>query len=76
MNGLDKLIYLEEYDSYYIERGDFVEPAYTIKEGVELQGGLVVMLLYESKLGDSTADWIVTLRAHRETYVFVSNLPC
>ena len=76
MNGSDKLIYLEEYDAYYIERGDFVEPAYTIKEGVKLQGGFVVMLLYESKLGDSTKDWIVTLHSHKDTYVFVSNLPC
>lgn len=74
--GSDKLIYLEEYDAYYIECGDSVEPAYTIKEGVKLRGGQLVMLLYESKLGDSTTDWIVTLHGHKGTYVFESNLPC
>ena len=73
--GSDKLIYLKEYDAYYIECVDSVEPAYTIKEGVKLRGGQLVMLLYESKLGDSTTDWIVTLHGHKGTYVFESNLP-
>ncbi len=73
--GSDKLIYLEEYDAYYIECGDSVEPAYEIKEGVKLRGGQLIMLLYESKLGDSTTDWIVTLHGHKGTYVFESNLP-
>ncbi len=73
--GLDKLIYLEEYDAYYSIYNDSVNPLYEIKEGVKLQGGATVVLRYQNKQSTTANDWIVTLKPHENTYWFVSNLP-
>lgn len=73
--GLDKLIYLEEYDAYYSIYNDAITPVYKIKEGVKLQDGATVVLRYQNKQSATAVDWIVTLRSHEDTYWFVSNLP-
>ncbi len=73
-NGLDKLVYLEQYDAYYNKHGDTAYSLYQMKKGVKLENGTVV-ILYKNKLSSPADDWIVTLKPHENTYWFVSNLP-
>ena len=74
--GLEKMVYLEEYDAYYNCLPSIESPSYEIIKGVKLQGGQIVVLQYQHKQPDVANDWIVTLRHHDGTYWFVSNLPC
>lgn len=75
-NGLEKFVYLEKYDAYYGEITAIESPRYEIKEGVKLQGGQTVVLLYQHKQSTVANDWLVTLRHHDGNYWFASNLPC
>lgn len=72
--GLDRLVYLEEYNAYYCKHGDTNYGLYQMKEGVRLDDGTVI-LLYAHKYERPTRDMKVTLRPSGDSYWFISNLP-
>lgn len=72
--GLDKLVYLEEYDAYYHCHGDTAYLYPEILSGERADDG-TVSLYYRDSFSDPSPLWCVTLKPAGDTYLFVSNLP-
>lgn len=72
--GLDKLVYLEEYEAFYHRHGDTAYLLPEILSGQRAEDGTVT-LYYRERIGGPHPLWKVTLKPSKDTYLFVSNLP-
>ncbi len=72
--GLDKLVYLEEYEAFYHRHGDTAYLLPEILSGERFSDG-TVKLCYRDKYSRPSSIWRVTLKPAVGTYHFVSNLP-
>ena len=72
--GLDKLVYLEQYDAYYHCHGDTAYLYPEIYSGERAEDGTVTLHYQEGPISFSSL-WCVTLKPAGDTYHFVSNLP-
>lgn len=72
--NLDKFVYLEDYDAYYLAHTDTYMDYYTFTEGYKTTDGTVT-LLYSSRTLDPAGQYTVTLKEADDGYLFVSNLP-
>ncbi len=72
--GLDKLVYLEEYEAFYHRHGDTAYLLPEILSGERFSDG-TVKLCYRDKYSRPSSIWRVTLKPAEGTYHFVSNLP-
>ncbi len=70
--GLDKLVYLKEYDAYYVKKGDTGYTYWNMHEGVRMDDGTIV-LLYSGKMDAQNHICKVTLAPHGDSYIFVAN---
>lgn len=68
--GQDSLVYLKEFDAYYLSKGDYCYEEYTMLSGKKNAEG-IVKLQYEHEFEGT---YEVTLQAHEEGYYFVSNI--
>lgn len=72
--GLDKLVYLEEYEAFYHRHGDTAYLLPEILSGERFADG-TIKLYYKDKYSRPSPIWRVTLKPAEGTYHFVSNLP-
>lgn len=72
--GLDKLVYLAEYDAYYHGHGGIAYGFYNIQSGERAADGTVKLYYRALRTGHNPL-WCVTLKPAGDTYHFVSNLP-
>ncbi len=71
--GLENLIYLEEYDAYYVKKGDTGYAYWNMAKGAWMEDGTVV-ILYTPKGETPVYVSMVTLAPRGDSYVFVSNV--
>lgn len=72
--GLDKLVYLEEYEAFYHCHGDTAYSLYRIEAGQRATDGTVTLYYRRFPFEDSSL-YKVTLKPAEGTYHFISNLP-
>ena len=68
--GQDSLVYLNDFDAYYLSKGDYCYEEYTMVSGQKNEEG-IVKLQYEHLFEGM---YEVTLMTHPNGYYFVSNL--
>jgi hypothetical protein len=69
--GIDSLVYLKDFDAYYLSAGDVSYSSYTMTSGQRYEDG-TVKLQYQHEIEFKRYE--VTLQPYDNGYLFVSNL--